>query len=75
MAPIFKVGDIRWGRNHKKEGSLGEKQDFTQKRGCFDDEIPNKMCFFFFKNLWKILYFLNKLVIFFLSKNKKIWGH
>ena len=59
-APISKVRGIRWGKNHKKERSTGEKWDFTQKRVLSKNSKQNV-----FANLWKISYFLNKLVIFY----------
>ena len=59
-------------QNRKKEGSTGEKWDFTQN-GVFL-KIPNKMCFVTSSDgdLWKISYILNKFVFFFIQKIKNI---
>ena len=34
-APTFKVKAIRWGKNHKKEGALGEKWSFIHRTKVF----------------------------------------
>ena len=56
--PNFQRG-IWWGKNQKKkDGSLGEKWDFTHKKGVFSNN-PNKMCLVKNSdgNFWKVSYF------------------